>query len=236
MLSPNVDQILIKNKDYFLLYDWWRNIHEGDAIAFSPVLEEALIALAISPDFDKEKDFEEYTQFVHFKHTSDKIVVYNIFRDTGDENFTHLMTVERNYETFKFDCSFWNKKILRFALEELPKYVDSVTSIHPALMNYMEFYKEERERVVSTKHRVHRTKKTKNNKKKKNVRPLTTVVYQINPSTEKVTDQEKGKYKIMKESWSVRGHWRNLKNGNKIWIRPYVKGDKKKREPYVYRF
>lgn len=29
------------------------------------------------------------------------------------------------------------------------------------------------------------------------------------------------------ESWNVRGHWREYKNGNKVWIKPYKKGDGK---------
>ena len=30
------------------------------------------------------------------------------------------------------------------------------------------------------------------------------------------------------EAWEVRGHWRQLPNGLKVWVNPYVKGDKEK--------
>lgn len=35
---------------------------------------------------------------------------------------------------------------------------------------------------------------------------------------------------------TVRGHWRQLKSGKKVGVRPHIKGDKEKLEPSVYVF
>lgn len=232
-----IDQILIDNKNFYNLFDWWVNIHESKIVSFSPVLEEGLIASTIK--LDKKEDCNDYNNFLHFKHVTDKIVDYHILRkdnDGNDGSFILLLSVQRNYDTFKYTCSYMDTAIEKLSLEDLSKFVDANTNVHPAIMNYMEFYKEERERVIAHKNLIPRTKKTKNNKKKKNVRPITNFIYKINPLSSSVSEHDKKEYKRMTESWSVRGHWRNLQNGNKIWIRPYIKGDKDKLEPTLYNF
>ena len=35
-------------------------------------------------------------------------------------------------------------------------------------------------------------------------------------------------YNRLAESWNVRGHWREYKNGNRVWIKGYVKGSGEK--------
>lgn len=233
MFPIKTDKILITNKDHYMLFDWWNNIHESKIVSFSPVLEVGVIALAIHPDLDKDDENDNFNNFIHFKHISDKLVIYHIYRLIGS-NYVLLMKVERNYEAFTFNCYFWNKEILCFSLDSLSDYVDSVTNIHPAIMNYMEFYKDERDRVSTQKNRITHTKEFKNKKKKS--RTITTTVYRIHPKPEKVSAIDKRNYQRMTESWLVRGHWRITKNGNKVWVRPYLKGDKSPREPNEYRF
>lgn len=235
MFPINIDRIFIKNKDYHCLFEWWNNIHEGDVVSFSPVLEEGLIYLALSPRLDKDEEYDNYSQFIHFKHLDDKSVIYNIYRLVNSKHVL-LMTVRRDYELFKFVCDYWNSNILSFPPDQVSSYVDSVTNVHPAIMNYMEFYKDERERVSATKERVVRTKKTTNKKNKKSVKPITRYSYTISPSTNTVSDTDKRNYRKMTESWLVRGHWRTNKNGNKIWIKPYVKGNNESREFNDYEF
>lgn len=55
------------------------------------------------------------------------------------------------------------------------------------------------------------------------------VVYKDNNVGE---SKEKHSYEIKKESWAVRGHYREYKNGKKVWVKPYKKGKEQKTIQY----
>lgn len=225
----NADKIVMSNDDYVRLTDWWVNVHEGETVKFSPVMSEGLILL----DYQKDQGMILY---IYFKHKDDHNVAYEIHRQKGDI-LTTLMVVERNYKTFKYTVLWHNEKDLPIPKEVVTSYVDSITGIHPAVMSYMEFYKEERDRVSYTKHRILHSKQKKNGKKKKSVKPITMYTYTLHPSEDHTGDKDKQQYNRMTESWLVRGHWRNLKDGRKVWVKSYVKGKQDDdREPNEYRF
>jgi hypothetical protein len=41
-----------------------------------------------------------------------------------------------------------------------------------------------------------------------------------------VNDGTKRMYTM--EAWEVRGHWRTLRSGSKVWVNSYIKGDREK--------
>jgi hypothetical protein len=58
------------------------------------------------------------------------------------------------------------------------------------------------------------------------IRYITNIKY-INPYvTYQDTSYNKRVYNM--DAWEVRGHWRRLQSGNKIWVNSYIKGDKEK--------
>lgn len=48
------------------------------------------------------------------------------------------------------------------------------------------------------------------------------------------TEEEKREYERHTFGWNVRGHWREYRSGNKIWIKPQTRGDKEQVQGKVY--
>lgn len=42
--------------------------------------------------------------------------------------------------------------------------------------------------------------------------------------THHMSSEDKRTYERHTESWTVRGHWRNYRNGKKVWIKPHING------------
>lgn len=172
--------------------------------------------------------------------------MYHWFKweDTASTPYMHHLLVSPNKDhiIIEFiaiphyigDDRFWKVQDLQYngnpEVEE--HFKQDMLTIHSTVMAYMEHYREVRERVSSK--RVSQPVVKKKKRKTKRVAKLGRIVYQINvPSVESI----KREYKRRSESWTVRGHWRNYKNGKKVWIRPHVRGEKKESvEGKVYSF
>lgn len=62
-------------------------------------------------------------------------------------------------------------------------------------------------------------------KKKKSNKPSKVKIKKRIEYTINITDEYmKRNYEFVKESWTVRGHWREYKNGKRSWIKAYKKG------------
>lgn len=102
---------------------------------------------------------------------------------------------------------------------------DAIT-VHASIMAYMQSNKEYVEVKEIEKLRKKQKKKNKDKRKNKNyITKIKTTVYKVNVAN--TEQQRKEKYEKHIESWGVRGHFRTLKSGNKVWIKPYVKGEGK---------
>jgi hypothetical protein len=98
-----------------------------------------------------------------------------------------------------------------------------------SLMLFAAYYREEvmASRVVS---RVAKPRKN-GSPRKGGKRMLTVRRYTI--GSEMLSELPR-KYERHTESWGVRGHYRNYKNGKTVWVRPYVKGELNKRNDKEY--
>lgn len=69
----------------------------------------------------------------------------------------------------------------------------------------------------------------KANKTSRNVVKLSEgkTVYKYENTDSESIDGDKRTYERQVESWSVRGHYRNLKSGGRVWIKGYKKGEGK---------
>lgn len=102
-----------------------------------------------------------------------------------------------------------------------------------ALMLFAAYYHEEvqRTRVVERKNLG-----TKNRKsgKRSNRRMLTVRKYMIGEELLGELPHPKRKYEKHTESFGVRGHYRTLRSGKTVWVRPYTKGEKVGRSDREY--
>lgn len=97
-------------------------------------------------------------------------------------------------------------------------YCQDMAFFVTSLMVYMAEYREVKERIRKV-NKISSSKKQ--NHKKRSKKSIKIGVYYINdyqPSSEK---KERQKHV---ESWSVRGHWRNLRSGMRTWIAQHNKG------------
>lgn len=230
-----LDRIVMDNEQVQMLDNWWLNIHEGDINYIPPVLEEGLIILKATSEELKDPTLRSKDIRIYFKQLSDTEVYYKIYRTNLHNQLEKILSATKNYFTLKSDIDLVLPNQLGLNPDNVIRFLDSITSSHIALMNYMALYKDVRERVASQTVQSNINKK-KHKNKKKNVRSITTVVYKVSFSKENVTEQEKKEYNRIKESWSVRGHWRELKTGKKVWVKAHVKGDKNNIEPTTYIF
>jgi len=237
-----VDKILLSAEDSKHLDDWWLNIHDGAFNDFHPVLEEGLISHEVNPNviYDQSivmaQDLTPKLLFLYFKQLDDVRVYYEIYRMISDNQVAYILKGIKNYAELKSDLTINTENHIGLRKEHAIHFLDSITSSHIALMNYMELYRDVKERVSSKTVRKKSTKKAKNGKNKKNTRPIKIVVYNVKVPQNAVTDEEKRAYQRMKEAWTVRGHWRTLPSGKKTWVKPHVKGNKEKLEPNIYYF
>lgn len=235
MKLDKLDRLIIDGEQVIRLDEWWMNIHQGDSNYIPPVLEEGLIILKPTNEQLSRKDIISRDLQVYFKQLNEDEVYYEIYRTDMSSHTFEVLRATKNYRTLKSDISIETVNHLGITSENAIRFLDSVTTSHVSLMNYMALYKDVRERVSSRTMTTFPSNKNKKKKKKiKNVRPITTVVYSVHFPTENVTEQEKKEYNRMKEAWKVRGHWRELKSGKMVWIKPYVKGNKDKVEPVTY--
>lgn len=236
-----VDKILLSAEDSKRLDDWWLNIHEGAFNEFRPVLEEGVIVQELDPNIKYDQAFVKAygltTQllFLYFKQLDDIRVYYEIYRTIGENQVEFILKGIKNHAKLKSDLTVNTENHIGLKKEHAIHFLDATTSSHIALMNYMELYRDVRERVTFQTVRKKNTKKKKNGKKK-NTRLIALVIYNVKIPLASVTDEERRAYQRMKEAWTVRGHWRTLPSGKKIWVKPYVKGNKEKLEPNTYKF
>lgn len=236
-----VDRILLSAEDSKHLADWWLNIHEGAFNEFRPVMEEGLIVQELDPNLKFDQAFVKAHRltsqliFLYFKQLDDVRVYYEIYRTIDENRVEHILKGIKNYAKLKSDLTLNTGNRMGLNKEQAIQFLDAITSSHIALMNYMELYRDVRDRVSFQTVQQTDSKRTKKGKKK-NTRPIAMVVYEVKIPLAPVTDEDRFAYQRMKEAWKVRGHWRTLPSGEKTWVKPHVKGNKEKLEPNTYHF
>lgn len=102
-----------------------------------------------------------------------------------------------------------------------------------ALMLFASYYREEVRRSAVVERKNLGTKNRKNGKRS-NRRMLTVRKYVIGEEVLSELPQPKRKYEKHTESFGVRGHYRTLRSGKTVWVRPYTKGEKVGRSDREY--
>ena len=171
--------------------------------------------------------------------------VYIIFEKNDNYVYFDMLMkkdgILQHFQTFKW---FYHKKTIqpihpnkeKFEDETFSENTKSMITIFATLMAFMEHFKENKN--VLKKHSITQSKtKKKKNGKKKIVKKIGKVIYNINIEDQERTKEKREYHMDLNNLWTVRGHWRNLPNGNKVWIKPYKKGNKKEEEqPTTYKF
>lgn len=99
-------------------------------------------------------------------------------------------------------------------------YAASFLVVNKLLRDYPEFLSSRKETIEIAKQESRKGKSKKKSAKRNLVKVRT--IYELKEGA--VISEETGKIEYTCPCWTVRGHWRHLKDGRKVWVRPYRKG------------
>lgn len=115
-------------------------------------------------------------------------------------------------------------------------FINTLYKLTMGLINYINKPKEVIEKDVSEY--IERVRKKKGRKKGKSSKTtyINKKVYVFNSLPDTNDDyNEKKEYNRHVDSWDVRGHWRRLKSGKRIWVNAYTKGNAKNKKDKLYK-
>lgn len=189
------------------------------------------------PFSEGEIEFVEELELLKFRKEDGDTVWFELWIHSS-ENVEYVKLVSWRVRTdewefldVKIEGTGLQKAELAMMLTEhevLPKTVAKFWG----LMLYSVYYREEVERTKVVT-RVEKKRKNGAARKGGNRRMLTVRKYTV--SEELLPELPvKRKYEKHTESWGVRGHYRTLRSGKTVWVRPFVKGNAEKRSDKEY--
>lgn len=130
---------------------------------------------------------------------------------------TELEILQEFYESIE-------NKTVKIAIQNYPIWIIT-------MLIFIAEYKDT-EFVKDTKENKKHTNKHTNNNKRKTTRQISNMkrktTYKITKNKRVrdniITEVDKKPMVRHTESWTVRGHWRTIKTGKEVWIKPHVKG------------
>lgn len=227
-MYDNVDRIVVSQDDINRICDWGRskgllNVVSNSQYYAYPTKATPFplneVAIVVSEETSGLLYVKVYPDYVYFE----------------------LTYFGKVYIKFKYDFALGQPITLKIFNKEQWKrpeedYIMNAIAIFTVCSYYISEYREVVERVKFT--RVNAPAKNRKGKKSSK-KPIRVGRYYITApdltiDEPVVTEDDKRKYERHAESWTVRGFWRQYKNGNRVWVRETVKGTGRK-EPKEYR-
>lgn len=213
-----MDRIIVRtNADMQRVIDW------------ASKLEGVPVKLAFP---EAEISFEEELITLRFRDEGNSVIWFECLMDGRK-----VVEWRCNTETWEIPeliiaAEGEQKKSQMAMLLMMDNTVDKCVRKFRALMLFAAYYREEVRRSAVVERTVKPGKRSGG--KKNNRRMLTTRKYLISEELLSELPQPKRKYQKHTESWGVRGHYRTLRSGKTVWVRPFTKGKSEKREDKEY--
>lgn len=214
MSNDKLDRVVM---DWF---DWlkirqWRDENKDLVRQFRPALEDGVI------QFTSENDVEYEVVF----HHRELVVDYEVYVE--GRKIVELKYMPDTMRVLSYTVTPVIPK------EQHDTLLNDAITIHASAMAYMSYFQGVEELVEERTVRTTKSKKGKGGKKKSRVVNITKKVYKLTVPFD-IPKVKRG-FNRHTDAWQVRGHMRKLKSGKEVWVRPYVKGDKSKKEPTIYK-
>jgi hypothetical protein len=241
-----LDKIEVEESELIRINEWVGMNQDKYRIA-EPILKEGII---IQSEKGEEEDVKIYFKFADDNHI--KFEVYSSWSNVKEtwvlrfEAYNqivirNLLTGENSNEV---NNNYWSSSDFQINPNLLDRainrdvFVSNMHKLHTScfrtyfnVIAYAQFFKEY---VSYSSRKITSTKpKTSNKKNKSNKKVRLTKTYKLN-----VPDKEtllKKPYQRHIDSWNVVGHWRTYKNGKRVFVRPYTKGDKENTVAKTYK-
>lgn len=236
-----LDKIELKAGDLDFIGEWWEN--EGGSSRWGEFVAPLDSGIIFVPREDEPGAGEGW---IVFRVLADDRVELRVMLEINEHEFAEMFIVHLQTSTFDIvetgdktacynvlDGTFRKCHLRDTYPEGLPslfletkKWAGAVFMVVADYMANNRSYVECESETLSRRRRGGKRKKRKQGKRR-----ITRKIYKVgNPS-----QKEARPYQRHVETWNVRGHWRNLKSGKRIWIKPHVKGDLDKiPEPVTY--
>lgn len=212
-----MDKIIVRaNADMQRVIDWSARL-TGSPV--KPVFPEAEIEFQEEDIVLRFRDEGESVVWFECKMAGRKVVEWRSNLDDGSISELHVAGVG-------------DVKAKMSMILAMDNTVAKCVRKFRALMLFATYYREEvqRTRVVERKS----VSPKSGGPRKGGKRMLTVRKYTVSEEMLSELPAPKRKYEKHTESFGVRGHYRTYKNGRVVWVRPYVKGERSKREDKEY--
>jgi hypothetical protein len=208
------DKIKLTTDDLTKLLKW-RDNNKNLVRNFYPSLTEGVI------EYGNKNAYQQY------------------FKDSGLFVETKVFIMKKLVLHYKWNKLTKTVKVFHYSpVGHLKDYgksnaIQDATTVHASIMAYIEHYKDDtarlKKKVIVDGLPNTKKKKSKSSNKNKVVKIGRRSHYQVSiskeQSEEKIEIDKEKERKKFTGTWAVRGHWRILKNGNKVWIKSYQKGE-----------
>lgn len=224
MNLDKLDRIVLTRKDAEHIMDWDKENHYSyNREEFNFPLTEGVVELTEYVEMlGKElttvtyfKITEEYLHFRQFdKLDNQEVMSFKIKSDDSGGTFSDMVST-----------------IKRATQKDLHESARMTTYLCFCVFQYMTLVESnvvQQTESRSIKKKQKGKKLSKNNKNR--IVKVTTTRYTFDHSKD-----SSRKYERRTLAWNVRGHWRQLKSGKRIWISPYPKGNPDEVEPKEYK-
>ena len=115
----------------------------------------------------------------------------------------------------------WSGGQAEYFSERNVLYASSFLLANRLLREYPEFLSSRKETLTITR-QSSKSNKGKKKSTKRNVIKIERTIYELREGA--VVSDTTGRIEYTCPCWTVRGHWRHLRDGRKVWVRPYRKG------------
>jgi hypothetical protein len=213
-----VDKIIVRtNADMQRVIDW------ADRLVGVPV------KLAFP---EAEISFEEEEILLRFRDEGDSVVWFECLMD-GRKVVEWRSNLETGDIPELHVAAEGERKAKMSMILAMDNTVAKCVRKFRALMLFAAYYREEVERTRVVERKNLGPKKHSSGKRS-NRRMLTVRKYTVSEELLRELPQPKRKYEKHTDSFGVRGHYRTLRSGKTVWVRPYTKGEKVGRNDREY--
>ena len=220
------DTIQLTHDEVSNLFEW-RNNNTDYVRKFKMFLNEGIITILLDAS-------KKYKLSIYFKLISTNIIHFEFYAVQPQEILKQInFNIKFNTDGY---YSVLNHEIISSKIEctKLEEMIEDSVSIFSTTMAYVTYFEQEfiesKEVIPYKEKRLKKLQRIAKYNPNHKIR-FNKFIYKMNPNT-KYKNVSKKMYEKHIDAWSVRGHWRQIKN-KRIWIKPYQKG-KGKVNPKVY--
>ncbi len=230
----HLDRIVVKRKEFERLLRWV----EGESkqkekfLSVGISLRKGVIEYEVGKDQNPVDLGREATIF-HYFEERDATIHSEVFARSGSI-FTSICTYEANDQGVTRIIRMMNRSYVTLNTQEkeaIRAYAGHYHHIFALIFGYIEHMQEHAEivqkQIVAGSSQAKKKKNGKKQRRQKKITNKKTIYTIVVPDDIKELVRGRGGFQRHVESWTVRGHWRKYKNGKRVWIRPYTKGEGK---------